>query len=127
MLAPSRIRCRVIAVPVSGEIASWRGAARPSELVPWADPYIAGLIHRLQEDVRRQRASTRVSPDESAELQLTAFELEPLDTDDEFVADCFNEAEWPWDDDQYDRETPDDEPRAVPNFDDDRGDLPTNR
>jgi len=55
-----KIRCHIITVAADGESAnardeSPRGARfRPSDLVPWADPYIAGLIHKLQDEVRRE-------------------------------------------------------------------------
>jgi hypothetical protein len=49
-----RIRCVVLAVPVDAEAWTSRGAM-VHELVPDADPYIAGLIKRLQEEVRTER------------------------------------------------------------------------
>jgi hypothetical protein len=41
-----------------------RLARKPSTLVPWADPYIAGLVRRLQSEVRMERAARaeRASP-----------------------------------------------------------------
>ena len=40
-----------------------RLAYKPSALVPWADPYIAGLVRRLQSEVRFERArSVAASP-----------------------------------------------------------------
>ena len=33
-----------------------RRRARGDELVPWADPYIAGLIRELERQMRRKRA-----------------------------------------------------------------------
>ena len=44
---PSRIRCHVIEVPTDNEWLSRRGGG-PRELLPWADPYIAGLMRRLE-------------------------------------------------------------------------------
>lgn len=38
-----------------------RLAERPSTLLPWADPYIAGLVHRLQREVRSERAGLRTT------------------------------------------------------------------
>lgn len=54
----ARVRCTVICLePVQDRIRG-REALRPSELLPWADPYIAGLVRGLQDEVRRQRAGT---------------------------------------------------------------------
>ena len=36
-----------------------RNAVRPSRLVPWADPYIAGLVRKLQSEVRFDRAQAQ--------------------------------------------------------------------
>jgi hypothetical protein len=49
-----RIRCMVLAVPIDAEAWSSRGAI-VQELVPDADPYIAQLIKRLQDEVREER------------------------------------------------------------------------
>ena len=64
-----KIRCHVITVPADAGFGDARVGDdparsarssesaprfRPSDLVPWADPYIAGLIHRLQDEVRRE-------------------------------------------------------------------------
>lgn len=50
-----------------------RLAPRPSELVPWADPYIAGLVKRLQNDVRREREASG----EADALAPPTAELDP--------------------------------------------------
>ena len=49
-----RIRCVVVAVPVEADCFTSRGALA-HELVPGADPYVAQLIRRLQNEVRRER------------------------------------------------------------------------
>ncbi len=43
----TRIRCHVIETPTNND---WprRGGALPRELLPWADPYIATLMRRLE-------------------------------------------------------------------------------
>jgi len=43
----ARIRCQVIEVPAQDDWLSRRGGG-PRELLPWADPYIAGLMRRLE-------------------------------------------------------------------------------
>ena len=45
---PARIRCQVIEVPTQDDWLSQRGGG-PRELLPWADPYIAGLMRRLED------------------------------------------------------------------------------
>ncbi len=44
---PSRIRCQVIEVPSQDDWLSRRGGG-PRELLPWADPYIAALMRKLE-------------------------------------------------------------------------------
>jgi len=54
-----RIHCVVVAVPVEAEAWSSRGALA-HELVPGADPYVAELIKRLQDEVRQERRRERL-------------------------------------------------------------------
>lgn len=60
MVAPfsttQRIVCTAIRVDEPGVSRGNRLAYKPSTLVPWADPYIAGLVRRLQSEVRFERA-----------------------------------------------------------------------
>ena len=44
---PHRIRCHVLEVPPQNDWLSRRGGG-PRELLPWADPYIARLMRRLE-------------------------------------------------------------------------------
>ncbi len=41
---------------LSGPLSGNRFAGRPSDLLPWADPYIARLVRNLQEEVRQELA-----------------------------------------------------------------------
>jgi hypothetical protein len=54
MVARTRIRCLVVAVPEESVSSATRGALS-REVLPWADPYVAGLIRKLQDEVRRER------------------------------------------------------------------------
>jgi hypothetical protein len=45
---PSRIRCQVIEVPSQDDWLAQRGRGGPRELLPWADPYIATLMRKLE-------------------------------------------------------------------------------
>jgi hypothetical protein len=50
--------CTVVEVPVVTSNARRAGSAR--DLSPWADPYIAGLIRKLQDEVRAERTGQTV-------------------------------------------------------------------
>jgi hypothetical protein len=60
MVAPfsttQRIVCTAVRIDEPGVSRHNRLAYKPSTLVPWADPYIAGLVRRLQSEVRFERA-----------------------------------------------------------------------
>ena len=58
---PTRIRCHVVEVPTSNDWLARRGG-NTRELLPWADPYIAGLMRNLEDRYGRQeRTSQRLS------------------------------------------------------------------
>jgi hypothetical protein len=46
-MVTTRIRCQVLEIPTQEDWSSRRG--RPRDLLPWADPYIAGLVRKLEE------------------------------------------------------------------------------
>jgi len=48
----ARIRCHVLEVPDHDDWLSHR-SPQPRELLPWADPYIAGLMRRLDQRYAR--------------------------------------------------------------------------
>jgi hypothetical protein len=50
----NRIRCTVVAVSVSPERWTSRGALA-KEIMPGSDPYVAQLIQKLQDEVREER------------------------------------------------------------------------
>ncbi len=52
MVAFNRVRCTVVAV--SEHPCLSRGALA-REVLPWADPYVAQLIKKLQDEVRMER------------------------------------------------------------------------
>ena len=54
MVAFNRIRCKVVAVAGSDDVLLSRGAMA-RDIVPWADPYVAQLIKKLQDEVRLER------------------------------------------------------------------------
>jgi hypothetical protein len=54
MVAFNNVRCTVVAVPVTDDCWSSRGAMA-REVLPWADPYVAQLIKNLQDEVRQER------------------------------------------------------------------------
>jgi hypothetical protein len=59
MVAHNRVRCTVVAVPIGAELGMSCGAMA-RDLLPWADPYVAQLIKKLQEEVRRERRQLSV-------------------------------------------------------------------
>ena len=50
----NRIRCIVVSVPVGSDRLNNRGKLA-HDVLPWADPYVAGLIKKLQDEVRAER------------------------------------------------------------------------
>ncbi|TWT88641.1 hypothetical protein Mal64_21280 [Pseudobythopirellula maris] len=69
MVAARKVKCLVVTLPVadgSAEVVAHAGASgqvetatrvRPSDLLPWADPYIRGLVSKLQDEVREEHAA----------------------------------------------------------------------
>ena len=62
MVARNRIRCIVVEVGAAADRPAPRGAL-VRDLLPWADPYVAGLIRKLQDEVRRERRQKSSSTD----------------------------------------------------------------
>ena len=52
-----RVVCTIVRVSEEPAVKRERFVRKPSTLVPWADPYIAGLVRRLQSEVRMERAA----------------------------------------------------------------------
>jgi hypothetical protein len=79
MNAPRRIRTVVVEVAADNDWLANGGSRprfKPSDLVPWSDPYIAGLVRKLQDEVRD---SSRV--DAEAEMPWNEpFEYESEET-----------------------------------------------
>jgi hypothetical protein len=60
MVAPNKSRRLVytlVRVAEQPQPEATQFVRKPSALVPWADPYIAGLVRRLQSEVRLERAA----------------------------------------------------------------------
>ncbi len=59
MNTPRKIRTVVVEVSTNNDWLD-RGRSRvrfkPSDLVPWSDPYIAGLVRKLQDEVRESQS-----------------------------------------------------------------------
>lgn len=90
MVAPRKVRkivCTVIRVSENREAnyPKKRFSTRPSDLLPWADPYISQLVQNLQKEVRQERAQANHSPAVAvgpiAEMEPPCPSIEP---------------EWPW-------------------------------
>ncbi len=61
--------------------------SRPSDLLPWADPYIARLVTKLQDEVRDERTQSRLA---SRITRTCLAELEPPSPS--------TDNDWDWDD-----------------------------
>jgi len=61
-MALGKIRCVVVRIPEDGHPVPPRAAWR--EALPWADPYILGLIRKLQREVRMERAGLAMAAKE---------------------------------------------------------------
>ena len=86
MVAP-RITCIVVEIPVGSDAIESR--LRPArELLPGADPYIAALIRKLQDEVREERAAARIvrpinriTKFESAQAMDETIDFDPSEQD----------------------------------------------
>lgn len=99
-MAPTRkIRCVAVVVSVEDSFmdhdtnhTSPAPRFRPSDLVPWADPQIAGLVQKLQNEVRDERRQAKQptpAPQSDAD-RLRAdlgMDFEPSNSSDPFGAD----------------------------------------
>jgi hypothetical protein len=83
------IRCLVIRIP--DEAAPVRPQAAWREALPWADPYILGLIAKLQREVRLERAAQFMAERELNARIDDAVEEEIIDAE-EFTAEEWNES-----------------------------------
>jgi hypothetical protein len=54
MVARNRVRWAVVTVPESSGVGVSRGVLA-RDVLPWADPYVAQLIKKLQDEVRYER------------------------------------------------------------------------
>ncbi len=75
MVAPNKSRrlvCTLVRLAEDPTDVRPMFVRKPSALVPWADPYIAGLVRRLQSEVRMERAALAEvgDPTEAAELAM---------------------------------------------------------
>jgi hypothetical protein len=62
MVARNRIHCRVVAISSPTNTFVSRGALA-RDVLPWADPYVAQLIKKLQDEVRFERRLRSVMRD----------------------------------------------------------------
>jgi len=97
MVAPRQTRkvfCTVVRVPVADDsimrantqpFSTDRFSTRPSDLLPWADPYIARIVSKLQDEVRDERSQSRLDLRPAEAMQA---ELEPPSPG--------SESDWEW-------------------------------
>jgi hypothetical protein len=73
MVAPNKSRrvvCTIVRVADAPTATLESFVRKPSTLVPWADPYIAGLVRRLQSEVRLERAAMAARGEPSPVLEM---------------------------------------------------------
>jgi hypothetical protein len=73
MVAPiksRRVVCTIVRVAEAPSVAVERLVRKPSQLLPWADPYIAGLVRRLQSEVRMERAAEAERSERLSDLEM---------------------------------------------------------
>jgi hypothetical protein len=81
MVAP-RYPLQVVFWPIVASPTPPTRLARSRDLVPGADPYIAMLIRKLQDEVRTERTAGRwdAAQDDSSRIEASPFDFdEPLD------------------------------------------------
>jgi hypothetical protein len=61
MVAFNRVRCTVLAVSELKRCGMTSGAI-VRDVLPWADPYVAQLIKKLQDEVRMEREQQSNAP-----------------------------------------------------------------
>jgi hypothetical protein len=61
MVAFNRVRCTVLAVSELKKCGMTSGAI-VRDVLPWADPYVAQLIKKLQDEVRMEREQQSNAP-----------------------------------------------------------------
>ncbi len=75
-------------------------ATRPSDLLPWADPYIARLVTKLQDEVRDERTQTRIRDERTQTRKVSRIsgnclaELEPPSPSTDNDGDWNDEPRW---------------------------------
>ena len=107
-----RIRCVVVALPVETERWPTRGALR-HDMVPGADPYVAQLISRLQDEVRRERQAETVLENDRGIFAASRFQSQQL----------IDELELPWFDMPYEDEPMADGDERLPEWHDGNDDI----
>jgi hypothetical protein len=58
-----QIHCQVLELPVSNHLEQSRSNARPRDLLPWADPYIAALLEKVERRENNWQDAPRAADD----------------------------------------------------------------
>ena len=102
MVAPRRTRkifCTVVRVPAADDnfmtSSQNRFSTRPSDMLPWADPTIARLVTKLQNEVRDERTQTRTPSRIAGRIAGSCLaELEPPTPSTDNDLDWNDEPRW---------------------------------
>jgi len=71
-MVTTNVHCYVVEVPAATGIERIDRQVRSRELLPWADPYIHGLVQRLTSEILEEHAARAeaVPPAPSGELEF---------------------------------------------------------
>ena len=92
-MVASRIHCIVVEIPVGSEAIENRMRMPARDLLPDADPYIAALIRKLQDEVRQERAAAK--PSGAIINRLTMFGQASMGMDGMAIELDATEQDWP--------------------------------
>ena len=73
----SKVRCYVVEVAVEPHVGRLHETRRRREMLPWADPYIAGLVQRLKHEIESERAARSRQPAASGVASSAQGEATP--------------------------------------------------
>jgi len=94
-MVASRIHCIVVEIPLGSDAIENRMRVPARDLLPDADPYIAALIRKLQDEVRQERAAVKPAGRVNRLTMLGLDSLGNIDMIDDMTLD-FDAAEQDW-------------------------------
>jgi hypothetical protein len=121
MVAVNKKKVRCVVLAISGDTEGWTSrGAMVQELVPGADPYVAMLIKRLQDEVREERHAEELERRERLMAAIEPVADSPATKPRFEQRQLIDELEVPWFDMPEDESWGDE---AVPEFNDPNDDA----